>query len=161
MMRDARISLVTLAVDDLDRAARFYVALGWTRTSAGNDGVVFLQGERMVLSLFGRRDLAADVGLSSQGDVPFPNTALAVNFPSEADVDRVFEAATAAGARPIKPPEPTIWGGYSGYFADPDGHLWELAHNPFFRLTKKGHLDLGKPTRDSGAEEAAGAKGLA
>ena len=151
MMRDARISLVTLAVDDLDRAARFYVALGWTRTAAGNDSVVFLQGERMVLSLFGRRDLAADVGLSTEGDAPFPNTTLAVNFGSEVEVDRVFDAAIAAGGRAIKPPEPAFWGGYSGYFADPDGHLWELAYNPFFRMTKRGHLDLLRGASEDGA----------
>ena len=144
-MKDARICLVTLAVDDLERAATFYAALGWTRTSAGNDTVVFMQGERMVLSLFGRKDLAADVGSAIKGSAaPYPNVALAINMSTEKDVDRLFDKAVAAGAVPVKPPEPTFWGGYSGYFADPDGHLWELAHNPFFRLTKRGHIDLLK-----------------
>lgn len=159
-MRDARIALVTLAVDDLDRAAAFYVALGWTRTAAGNASVVFLQGERMVLSLFGRRDLAADVGLSSDGDAPFPNVTLAVNFPSESEVDRVYDTAVGAGGRAVKRPEPTFWGGYSGYFADPDGHLWELAHNPFFKLTKKGHLDLGTDPKQA-PDKTSAAKGTA
>jgi hypothetical protein len=144
-VKDARICLVTLAVDDLERAAAFYAALGWKRTRAGNATVIFMQGERMVLSLFGRRDLAADVGSSVEGSsAPFPNVALAINMPSEADVDRLFDMALAAGAVPVKPPEPAFWGGYSGYFSDPDGHLWELAHNPFFRLTKRGHIDLLK-----------------
>lgn len=144
-MKDARICLVTLAVDDLERAAKFYAALGWTRTRAGNETVIFMQGERMVLSLFGRKDLAADIGSSVAGSAaPFPNIALAINMEGEAGVDRLFDKAVAAGAMPVKPPEPTFWGGYSGYFADPDGHLWELAHNPFFRLTKRGHVDLLK-----------------
>lgn len=144
-MKDARICLVTLAVDDLERSAAFYEALGWTRTKAGNETVVFMQGERMVLSLFGRKDLAADVGRATKGgDAPFPNVALAINMPGEKDVDRLFDKAVAAGAAPVKPPEPTFWGGYSCYFSDPDGHLWELAHNPFFKLTKRGHIDLLK-----------------
>ena len=144
-MKDARICLVTLAVDDLERSASFYQALGWTRTSAGNDTVVFMQGERMVLSLFGRKDLAADVGSSTKGgDAPYPNVALAINMSTEKDVDRLFDKAVAAGAVAVKRPEPTFWGGYSGYFSDPDGHLWELAHNPFFRLTRRGHIDLLK-----------------
>ena len=141
-MKDARISLVTLAVDDLERAASFYVALGWERTDAGNESVIFLQGERMALSLFGRKDLAKDVGVSLEGNAPFPSITLAINMASEKAVDRLYDLATAAGGRPVKPPEPAFWGGYSGYFADLDGHLWELAFNPFFKLTKRGHLDL-------------------
>ncbi|MEX6505078.1 VOC family protein [Jiella sp. M17.18] len=143
-MKDARICLVTLAVDDLERAATFYDALGWTRTKAGNESVVFMQGERMVLSLFGRKDLAADVGMAVDGAAPYPNIALAINMPSEKDVDRLFEKAVAAGAASVKQPEPAFWGGYSGYFSDPDGHLWELAYNPFFKLSKRGHVDLLK-----------------
>ena len=151
-MRDARVTLVTLAVDDLGRAAAFYEALGWTRTAAGNESVVFLQGEGLVLSLFGRRDLAADVGLSMEGNAPFPSITLAINLSSETEVDRVYDAAIAAGARAIKKPEPTFWGGYSGYYADPDGHLWELAHNPFFAMNAAGHLDLVSeaPATDQG-----------
>lgn len=154
MMRDARMTLVTLAVDDLGRAAAFYEALGWTKTAAGNESVVFLQGEGLVLSLFGRKDLAADVGLSMEGSAPFPSITLAINFSGEAEVDRVYDAAIAAGARAIKPPEPTFWGGYAGYYADPDGHLWELAHNPFFAMTAAGHLDLMR-TAESSDEGAA------
>ncbi|GGD05268.1 VOC family protein [Aureimonas glaciei] len=150
-MKDARICLVTLAVDDLERAAAFYVALGWVRTAAGNASVVFLQGERMVLSLFGRKDLAKDVGVSLEGNAPYPSIALAINMASEKAVDRLYDQALDAGGRAIKPPEPAFWGGYSGYFADPDGHLWELAYNPFFRLTKRGHLDLLRNASEDGA----------
>lgn len=143
-MKDARVTLITLAVDDLERAATFYAALGWERTSAGNESIVFLQGERMVLSLFGRRDLAKDVGISMEGNAPYPNVTLAINMETEKAVDRLFDKAVGAGARALKTPEPAFWGGYSGYFSDLDGHLWELAYNPFFRLTKKGHIDLLK-----------------
>ncbi|WP_102961057.1 VOC family protein [Mangrovicella endophytica] len=146
-MRDARICLVTLAVDDLARAAAFYEALGWSRADAGGEGVVFLRGEGIVLSLFGRSDLAADVGLAMDGSRPYPNVTLAINMPSERDVDRLYDSATAAGASAVKLPQPTFWGGYAGYFADLDGHLWEIAHNPFFRLTPAGHLDLDRAER--------------
>ena len=152
-MKDARIAMVTLAVDDLERAAAFYEALGWQRTAAGNESVVFMQGERMVLSLFGRRDLAKDVGISMEGAAPYPNVAFAINLDTETAVDRLFDRAVAAGAAPVKPPEPAFWGGYSGYFADPDHHLWEVAFNPFFRLTKRGHLDL--LTAGGGRDEGA------
>jgi uncharacterized protein len=142
MMRDARISLVTLGVDDLGRAAAFYEALGWTRTAAGNESVIFLQGEGMVLSLFGRQDLAADVGRPAADSAPSPCITLAVNVASAAEVDRLYGAALSAGAVAVKPPAAVFWGGYSGYVADPDGHLWELAHNPFFAMTATGQIDL-------------------
>lgn len=141
-MRDARITLVTLGVADLERAAVFYEALGWRRTTAGNESVVFLQGEGLVLSLFGLADLAKDAALPLDALPVFRGVTLAINLSSEAETDRLFEAAIAAGAKALKRPEKVFWGGYSGYFADPDGHLWELAHNPFFALDEKGLLDL-------------------
>ncbi|KQT44517.1 glyoxalase [Aureimonas sp. Leaf454] len=144
-MKDARISLVTLGVADLERSAAFYEALGWERTSAGNESVVFLQGAGLVLSLFGLADLAADAGLAPEPLPRFRGLSLAVNLGDDAAIDRLFEAAVAAGAHPVKPPQRAFWGGYSGYFADPDGHLWELAHNPFFPMDERGHLDLVSP----------------
>ncbi|MBB3998424.1 VOC family protein [Aureimonas pseudogalii] len=142
-MTDARVTLVTLGVADLARAASFYEAIGWRRTAAGNESVVFLQGEGIVLSLFGRDDLAADAGLPASERLPrFRGMALAINLSSEAETDRLFKQAVVAGAEPVKPPHKVFWGGYSGYFADPDGHLWELAHNPFFALDADGRLDL-------------------
>jgi len=141
-MRDARIPLVTLGVADLDRSSRFYEALGWRRTSAGNESVVFLQGEGVVLSLFGRSDLAADAGLPDAPLPAFRGLSLALNMPSEAEADRVFALALEAGATAVKPMHAVFWGGYSGYLADPDGHLWEIAHNPFFPLDAAGRIDL-------------------
>ncbi|MBB3952731.1 VOC family protein [Aureimonas jatrophae] len=141
-MRDARVSLVTLGVADLDRSSRFYEALSWRRTEAGNASVVFLQGEGTVLSLFGLDDLAGDAGLEAAPLPDFRGLSLALNLATRADVDRVFAAALRAGARSVKPPQTVVWGGTSGYFADPDGHLWELAHNPFFPLDERGHIDL-------------------
>ncbi|KQT53848.1 MULTISPECIES: VOC family protein [unclassified Aureimonas] len=141
-MRDARITLVTLGVSDLQRASAFYEALGWTRTQAGNESVVFLQGEGLVLSLFGLADLAKDAGLTAEPLPAFRGVTLAINLPSEAETDRLFDTALGAGATAVKRPEKVFWGGYSGYFADPDGHLWELAHNPFFAMDERGLLDL-------------------
>jgi predicted lactoylglutathione lyase len=147
-MRDARVSLITLGVADLARSSRFYEALGWTRTDAGNDKVVFLQGEGIVLSLFGRDDLAADAGLTAQPLPRFRGVTLAINLMSEAETDRLFAQAVAAGGEAVKPPEKAFWGGYSGYVSDPDGHLWELAHNPFFPLDAKGRIDLTPPSEE-------------
>jgi uncharacterized protein len=147
-MRDARVTLVTLGVSDLERSAGFYEALGWTRTNAGNDKVVFLQGEGIVLSLFGVDDLAEDAGLSAEPLPRFRGIALAINLPSVAETDRLFARAVEAGADPVKRPETVFWGGYSGYFADPDGHLWEIAHNPFFPLDADGRIDLTPPSEE-------------
>ncbi|MEF2070732.1 VOC family protein [Consotaella aegiceratis] len=141
-MKDARVCLVTLGIADIARSAAFYAALGWQRTGAGNESVAFLQGEGLVLGLFGRDDLAEDAHVAFPADSPPAPITLAINMPSEAEVDRLYAAALAAGATATKPPEKVFWGGYSGYFSDPDGHLWELAHNPFFALDENGHLDL-------------------
>ena len=147
-MKDGRVSLITLGVQDLARASRFYETLGWRRTEAGNDKVVFLQGEGLVLSLFGLSDLADDAGLSAAPLPRFRGVTLAINLSSEAETDRLFALALKAGAEAVKRPEKVFWGGYSGYFADPDGHLWELAHNPFFALDAAGRLDLLAQPKD-------------
>ncbi len=147
-MRDARIPLVTLGVSDLRRSAAFYEALGWARTDQGNDKVVFLQGEGIVLSLFGAGDLAADAGLAHEPLPRFRGVTLAINLSSEAETDRLFASAVAAGATAVKVPQKVFWGGYSGYVADPDGHLWEFAHNPFFPLDALGRIDLTTPSEE-------------
>lgn len=139
---EPRLSLVTLGVADLVRARAFYEALGWQPHPISREGVVvFFQANGLVLSLFGRRSLAEDAGLDarSSGSAPF---ALAYNGRCEAEVDAVFAAAVGAGATGLKPPRPAAWGGYSGYFADPDGHLWELAYNPAFTLDRAGNVRL-------------------
>lgn len=127
-----KLSLVTLGVADLDRSRRFYKALGWNAPDyqPGTE-VVFFHLEGMVLGLFGRDDLAHDVG----ADPSFFNgrspITLAHDEPSPTDVDRAFAEFVPAGATVVKTPVTTSWGGYSGYVADPDGHLWEVAYNPY------------------------------
>ncbi len=134
------ISLVTLGVADLQRARAFYAALGWEAAQAP-EGVVFIQLQGQVLALFGLADLAADMGREGAALGSGAMT-LARNFASVAEVDAAFELALSAGATVLKRPEKTVWGGYSGYFADPDGHVWELAMNPSWPLDVDGTLTL-------------------
>jgi len=128
-----KMSVVTLGVGDLVRARGFYEALGWSCLPAhpGSD-VSFFVLDGVVLALYGWDDLAADAQLPTVVQAPgFRGSALAHNEPSEADVDRAYARFLEAGASVVKPPAATAWGGYSGYVADLDGHLWELAYNPF------------------------------
>ena len=136
------ISLVTLGVADLERARAFYAALGW-EAAVQAEGVVFIQLTGQVLALFGRDDLAADQKRPA-AELGTGAVTLARNFATEAEVDAGFELALKAGAAAIKPPERAEWGGYSGYFADPDGHVWELAMNPGWPLSPDGTLTLPK-----------------
>lgn len=145
-MSGAYISLVTLGVSDIARATAFYEALGWETAGPSNEAVSFMRGGNVVLGLFGRTALAEDANVA---DAPtgFSAVALAVNLPSEADVDAFVARALAAGASECKTPQKVFWGGYSGYFADLDGHLWEVAHNPFFPLDESGAIQLPEPGR--------------
>ena len=138
----ARISMVTLGVGDLERSQKFYEALGWQNSSHSQDSVKFLQGNNIVLGLYGRDALAADIGAKT-GKAGFSRISLAVNLASESAVDDFFQQAIDAGAGAHKPPEKAFWGGYSSYFCDPDGHYWEIAHNPYFALDENGNLQLG------------------
>jgi catechol 2,3-dioxygenase-like lactoylglutathione lyase family enzyme len=138
----ARISIVTLGVSDLEASARFYQALGWQRSSASSDAIVWFRTVDSALGLFPAGELAADAGVPAEPGAGFRGVTLAINLEDEAAVDRALETAVAAGATVVKSPERAPWGGYSGYFADPDGHLWELCHNPGFPLTPEGRLDL-------------------
>ena len=140
---DQRLSVVTLGVDDLDRSRRFYEEeLGWRRGNSHQE-VVFFQLHGAVLALFGRESLAADVGVPAEAN-GFSGVTLAYNARSKADADAVLAEAARAGARIVKPAQDVFWGGYSGYFADPDGHLWEVAWNPEWTLTPEGDVELGK-----------------
>ena len=136
-----RVTLITLGVADLERARDFYARWGWQPHDASQPGVAFYQMQGAVLALFGLADLAADQG---RPDAALGTGAvtLAQNLPDEAQVDATFDAALAAGAELLKRPEKVFWGGYSGYFADPDGHVWEIAMNPFWPLAEDGALTL-------------------
>jgi catechol 2,3-dioxygenase-like lactoylglutathione lyase family enzyme len=137
---EQRLSLVTLGVADLDRSLKFYAALGWKR---GNDnpGVAFFQLNGMILALWSRTALAEDAGLPPN-ERGFGGITLAYNARSKEDADAVLAEAEHAGARILKAAKDTFWGGYSGYFADPDGHPWEVAWNPGWTLDKKGNVKL-------------------
>ena len=135
-----RVSLVTLGVADLGRARAFYEALGWTTGAAPEDDVVFFQAGDMVLALWDRARLAEDSCVSDAGG--WGGTTLALNLGSPAEVDGAIEEARAAGAEIGREPSETFWGGYSGLFIDPDGHPWEIAHNPHWTLTADGGVRL-------------------
>lgn len=141
MSLERRISLITLGVADVARSTDFYERLGWSKSSASNENVTFIQLKGIVLGLFSRSHLAQDASVE---DTPpgFPGVTLAYNVTSEIGVDAVVKFAVSCGATLVKAPEKVFWGGYSGYVADPDGHLWEIAHNPFFPLDEHGHVVL-------------------
>jgi len=136
---EQRISLVTLGVRDVDRARAFYEALGWSGESPDGD-VVFFQAGGMIVALWGRDKLAADSVVDDTGG--WGGVTLAYNAASPADVDRVLAEADAAGATIGRPGATTFWGGYSGIFVDPDGHPWEVAHNPGWVLRDDGSVHL-------------------
>src|SRR5919106_4423443 len=133
-MMEQRLSLVTLGVADLDRSRRFYETLGWRRSNKEAE-VVFFQAGGMVLALWSRDSLAEDARVPAAGS-GFRGIALAYNTRTRDEVDTVLAEAKAAGAEILKPAEDAFWGGYTGYFADPDGHLWEVAWNPDWTITE-------------------------
>jgi uncharacterized protein len=135
-----RVSLITLGVRDLARTRGFYEALGWTTGAAADDDVVFFQAGDMVLALWGRGQLAMDSSVEDSGG--WGGVTLAVNLGSREEVDAATDEARAAGARIGREPAETFWGGYSSLFIDPDGHPWEIAHNPHWTLTPDGGVRL-------------------
>ena len=142
MKFDPRISIVTLGVKDMPSSRAFYEALGWKAAPASNDNVTFFQGNGIVLGLYGHDALAEDVGIKTQAQPDFRGTSLAYNCRSEEGVDAAFDFAVSCGATIAKKPEKVFWGGYSGYVSDPDGHLWEIAYNPFAPMDENGHLQI-------------------
>lgn len=139
-MTPQRVSLITLGVADLARARAFYAALGW-EPAEEQEAIVFYRMDGMALGLFGLEALAADQG-RPEANLGTGAVTLAQNFPDRESVDAAFARAEAAGATVLKRPEPVFWGGYSGYWADPDGHVWEMAYNPFWPLDAEGRLAL-------------------
>ena len=140
-MKRERVTLITLGVQDLDRSRRCYADWGWQAHPASQPGLVLFQMTGAALALFQRGELAHDQG-RPEAELGTGAMTLAQNCADDAEADAVFAAALAAGARAIKPPEKAVWGGYSGYFADPDGHVWEIACNPFWPLDAGGALTL-------------------
>jgi uncharacterized protein len=137
---DQRVSVVTLGVDDLERARRFYEALGWRSSTPVEMEVVFFQAGGMVLALWDREKNAQDSGL--QPGSGYGSVTLAYNVGSPAEVDETIEDARKAGAKISREPGKTFWGGYSGVFLDPDGYPWEVAHNPHWNLDEQGNVTL-------------------
>ncbi len=136
-----RVTLITLGVADLAAARAFYARLGWVEHRESQEGVAFFQMHGAALGLFGRAALAADQGRPG-AELGSGAVTLCQNFATEAEVDTAFAAALAAGGTALKAPEKVFWGGYSGYWADADGHVWEVAMNPFWPLNEDGSLTL-------------------
>jgi len=137
---EQRLSLVTLGVRDLPRARTFYEALGWQSGAGPDDDVVFFQAPGMIVALWDRAALDADSGVDDGGG--WGGVTLAHNVRSPAEVDEAVEEARSAGAVIAREPAETFWGGYSGVFDDPDGHPWEVAHNPHWRVADDGSTRL-------------------
>jgi len=137
---EQRVSLITLGVTDLNRARQFYAALGWAPATSPADDVVFFQAGGMVLGLWDRAMLASDSAVEDSGG--WGGVTLAYNVNSPGEVDATIEQARLAGARIGREPAATFWGGYSAVFIDPDGHPWEVAHNPGWTLLDDGSIRL-------------------
>lgn len=137
------LNVVTLGVRDFKRSLDFYKnGLGWPTSAKSGDPIAFFELNGTILALFDRKSLAEDAMVSPRGS-GFSAVTLAHNTRSEKEVDEVFDQVRKCGAKVLKEPEKTSWGGYSGYFADPDGHLWEVAYNPHWRIDRKGNVSLG------------------
>jgi hypothetical protein len=141
-VKEPRINLVTLGVADMARARAFYERLGFVASPASAPEVTFFDANGIVLALFGHDALAEDAHVEAGPAPTYRGVALAWNAESEAKVDAILKQAQGAGARLVKSAQKVFWGGYSGYFADLDGHLWEVAHNPFWRLDEAGRIHL-------------------
>lgn len=142
---EARINIVTLGVNDLERAVAFYRdGLGWPLSAgASNEEIAFFKTAGTVLALYPREDLAADANMESGSHSGgFSGFTLAQNVTGREQVSRLLREAESAGATIIKEAQDVFWGGHSGYFADPDGHLWEVAYNPYVTLAEDGSLEL-------------------
>jgi catechol 2,3-dioxygenase-like lactoylglutathione lyase family enzyme len=140
-MMEPRVSIVTIAVEDLDRSAAFYEAMGLTRHRI-TDGVAFFQMGGAILALFPRTSAEQDSGIRFGEGIS--KVYLAYNTRSDAEVDAVLARAEQSGGRVVKPAGRAFWGGWYGYFADPEGNLWEVAHNPDFPIDADGRISLPK-----------------
>ncbi|MDX2223885.1 MAG: VOC family protein [Rhodospirillaceae bacterium] len=140
---DQRISAITLGVADVPRARAFYDRLGWKAAKGSDAGTAFYQMNGLALILFGMKELAKDAGVERPG-AGFDNISIAYNVASEAQVKQVLAKAKKAGGTILREASKAFWGGFTGYFADPDGHAWEVAYNPHWTLDAKGNVKLPK-----------------
>lgn len=137
-----QLSIITLGVDDLHRSLNFYEqGLGWKRSAASNDNICFFPAGGIVLALYPRVLLAEDAMVDAAGS-GFTGITIAYNATSASEVDEVMKQVASLGATIVKPAQKVFWGGYSGYFKDPDGHLFEVAFNPFWEMDQQGNLML-------------------
>jgi catechol 2,3-dioxygenase-like lactoylglutathione lyase family enzyme len=157
----ARISLVTLGCTDLPTLTAFYRALGWPQVTPADEGVSFFRLAGSILSLFPAAELAADATLPVEvlPEGVHSSRSLAINLASPQEVDAALAVAQAAGGRVVKPGQKVFWGGYSGYFADPEGNLWEVAHNPYWPLDERGLPII--PEREPEPDDEDAAEGTA
>ena len=138
----ARLTLITIGVADLARSIAFYEALGFRRKARGAEGVAFFDAGGVILSLWSASELAKDAEVAIETPTGFRDVTLAWNCASPEEVDAALARAASAGAKTVRQAQKVFWGGYTAYFADPDGHLWEIAHNPGFPLSADGKLTL-------------------
>ena len=138
----ARLGIVTLGVGDLGRSVAFYGALGWERCASSSDEIAWFRTADSHVGLFPWHELAADANLPAEPRARFGGITLAINVDAPEDVVSALDAAVAAGATLLKPATVMDWGGTSGYFADPDGHPWEVAHNPHFPVDATGRVRI-------------------
>jgi len=138
---EQRVSILTLGVADLARSRAFYARLGWHASQASNEAIAFFQAGGMIVALYPRTELAKDANLAAEGQ-GFPGFTVSFNARTRAEVDAVLAEAQSAGGRILKPAQEAFWGGYSGYFADPDNFLWEVAWNPSFPIGEDGAIHL-------------------
>lgn len=140
---EQRLTMITLGVEDLDRARDFYKALGWVCANEGSgEGIAFFNLQNSVLALFPWAGVAAEFGMS-EAEFGRPNAVMAYNVQTKQDVAPILDQAKAAGGTIAKPAQDVFWGGHSGYFRDPDGHYWEVAWNPFSPLGPNGEAKIG------------------
>ncbi len=138
---EQRLTMIALGVKDLKKSEHFYTEiLGWKKAKGSDENIVFFTLNGIQLALYPKDKLAEDALVSGAGS-GFQGFTLAYNTHSEKQVDEVFAELKQKDVKITKPPQKTFWGGYSGYFADPDGYLWEVAHNPFLNLNDKGYVD--------------------
>lgn len=139
---EQRLNIITLGVADLEKSRAFYLGgLGWTAAEAGGDEITFIQMNGVALSLYQHEALAKDAGVAADRS-SFRGFSMAYNVRTRADVDATLHEAARAGATITKPAQDAFWGGYSGCFADPDGFIWEVAHNPFVTLDETGAFKI-------------------